>query len=101
MRKDDFNCFAKIATATGAKTRAVCRWPNRLSRLDDDQRGGLWMCPAWPTSGRRPEKGDRKFVTAMGEFATVTDFVAGARVFGGRKRSSELRLRWIVVSPDR
>lgn len=45
------------------------------------------MCPAWPTSGRRPEKGDRKFVTAMGEFATVTDFVAGARVFGGRKEA--------------
>jgi len=43
------------------------------------------MCPAWPTSGRRQEKSDRKFVTAMGEFATVTDFVAGARGFGGRK----------------
>lgn len=59
--------------------------PIAFARFDDDQCRGLRMSLAVTRSGRRLEEGDGKFVAPWSESATVTDFVAGARVIRGRE----------------
>jgi hypothetical protein len=66
-----------------AKLGQLVDGPIGLACFDHDKCRGLWAHRALPVSGRSVEKCDWEFVTAWGEFPSVSNFVAGARGFGG------------------